>query len=143
MTVPDNMSSLSWLLDTFAEQVAGVAHVIVVSVDGLLLAASADLPADRAEQLSAITAGLVSLTYGVARHFEGGLVQQTIVDMDAGSLILMSISDGSSLVVLAGRHCDVGQIGYEMALLVDRVGKALVPLRRHEVDGAAHAARVT
>ena len=130
MAGPENMRHLSWLLDTFAEQVAGVAHVVVVSVDGILLAASEDLPVDRAEQLSAITAGLVSLTYGVARHFEGGLVQQTIVDMDAGSLIVMSISDGSSLVVLAGRHCDVGQIGYEMALLVDRVGEALTPAPR-------------
>jgi predicted regulator of Ras-like GTPase activity (Roadblock/LC7/MglB family) len=130
MTNATDMRGLSWLLNTFANEVAGVAHVVVVSVDGLLLATSDDLPVDRAEQLSAITAGLVSLSYGLARHFEGGMVQQTIVDMDAGSLILMSISDGSSLVVLAGRQCDVGHIGYEMALLVDRVGKALAPAAR-------------
>ena len=28
------------------------------------------------------------------------------------------------------RHCDVGHVGYEMALLVERVGKALNPLPR-------------
>jgi hypothetical protein len=39
----------------------------------------------------------------------------------------MSISDGSSFAVLASRSCDVGQVGYEMALLVDRVGDALTP----------------
>ena len=39
----------------------------------------------------------------------------------------MSISDGSSFAVLAARACDVGQVGYEMALLVDRVGDALTP----------------
>jgi hypothetical protein len=35
--------------------------------------------------------------------------------------------------VLAARSCDVGQVGYEMALLVERVGKALVPGRRETV----------
>jgi predicted regulator of Ras-like GTPase activity (Roadblock/LC7/MglB family) len=133
MPGPTDMRGLGWLLNTFATEVPGVAHAVVVSVDGMLLATSDDLPVDRAEQLSAITAGLVSLTFGVARHFDGGLVHQTIVDMDAGSLITMQISDGSSLVVLAARDGDVGQIGYEMALLVDRVGKALAPRRRDEV----------
>lgn len=133
MTSSGDMRSLNWLLNNFGDQTAGVAHAVVVSVDGLLLASSDDLPVERAEQLAAITAGLISLTYGVARHFDGGLVQQTIVDMDSGSLILMSIGDGSSLAVLAARHCDVGQIGYEMALLVERVGKALVPARRQTV----------
>lgn len=52
---------------------------------------------------------------------------QTVVEMDNGFLFLMSISDGSSFAVLAARSCDVGQVGYEMALLVDRVGDALTP----------------
>jgi predicted regulator of Ras-like GTPase activity (Roadblock/LC7/MglB family) len=126
MTGTGALESLSWLLDSFAQPLEGVAHVIAVSSDGLLLAATGDLPPDRAEQLASITAGLVSLTYGAARHFDGGLVQQTIVHMEAGYLILMAISDGSSLVVLASRSCDVGHVGYEMALLVERVGKSLV-----------------
>jgi predicted regulator of Ras-like GTPase activity (Roadblock/LC7/MglB family) len=50
--------------------------------------------------------------------------------MDNGFLFLMSISDGSSFAVLASRSCDVGQVGYEMALLVDRVGEALTPTPR-------------
>jgi predicted regulator of Ras-like GTPase activity (Roadblock/LC7/MglB family) len=50
--------------------------------------------------------------------------------MDNGFLFLMSISDGSSFAVLASRSCDVGQVGYEMALLVDRVGEALTPQAR-------------
>ena len=126
MTRSGALESMGWLLDSFAQQLNGIAHVIVVSSDGLLLAATGDLPPDRAEQLASVTAGLVSLTYGTARHFDGGNVQQTIVHMEAGYLILMSISDGSSLVVLAARHCDVGHVGYEMALLVERVGKSLV-----------------
>jgi uncharacterized protein len=128
-----HMHAMGWLLNSFADEVAGVAHVIVVSVDGILLAASDELPADRGDQLAAITAGLISLTYGMSRHFDGGRIQQTIVDMELGSLITMTIGDGSSLAVLAARDCDVGHIGYEMALLVERVGKALAPARRDAV----------
>ena len=118
---------LGWLLANFADRVPGVAHAVAVSADGLLLASSRDLPRDRADQLSAIASGLVSLTQGASRCFEGGAVLQTVVEMDNGFLFLMSISDGSSFAVLAARNCDVGQVGYEMALLVDRVGDALTP----------------
>jgi hypothetical protein len=125
MTMPGAQGNMSWLLTSFADQVAGVAHAVAVSADGLLLAASRDLPEDRADQLSAIVAGLVSLTHGAARCFEAGGVLQTVVEMNGGFLFLMSISDGSALATLASRTCDVGQVGYEMALLVDRVGNAL------------------
>lgn len=128
------MQDMSWLLTNFVDHVAGVAHVVAVSADGLLLANSRGLPEDRADQLAAIAAGVVSLTQGTARYFNGGSVLQTIVEMDGGYLFLMSISDGSCLAVLAGRGCDVGQVGYEMALLVERVGQALIPARRQSVQ---------
>jgi predicted regulator of Ras-like GTPase activity (Roadblock/LC7/MglB family) len=122
---PDT-SDLSWLLAQFADD-AGVAHAIAVSSDGLLLAASGDLPEDRAEQLAAIAAGTASLAEGGARLLNGGRVVQTVIEMSVGLLFLMTIGDGSCLAVLAPRGCDVGKIGYEMTLLVDRVGAVLVP----------------
>jgi predicted regulator of Ras-like GTPase activity (Roadblock/LC7/MglB family) len=131
------MQEMSWLLSNFADSVAGIAHVVAVSADGLLLASSRDLPADRADQLAAIAAGVVSLTDGASRMFQAGGVLQTVIEMDSGYLFLMSISDGSCMAVLAARSCDVGQVGYEMALLVERVGKALVPGRR---EAMAHHA---
>ena len=42
----------------------------------------------------------------------------------------MAISDGSSLAVLAAADCDMGLVAYEMALLVERVGRALTPQSR-------------
>jgi uncharacterized protein len=133
VTRPPTMQDMGWLLSNFADSVAGIAHVVAVSADGLLLASSRDLPADRADQLAAITSGVVSLTDGASRMFSAGEVQQTIIEMDSGYLFLMSISDGSSMAVLAARSCDVGQVGYEMALLVERVGAALVPTPRETV----------
>jgi predicted regulator of Ras-like GTPase activity (Roadblock/LC7/MglB family) len=91
------------------------------------MAFSQGFPADRVDQLAAVTSGLTSLTQGAARVFEGGAVTQTVVEMQRGLLIVMAISDGSSLAVLASADCDMGLVAYEMALLVERVGSALTP----------------
>src|SRR5919198_1147967 len=130
-------SQFGWLVTEFAERVPGVAHAIVVSADGLLLAASARLPVDRADQLAAVASGLISLTQGAARCFEAGGVRETIVEMEGGIMLLMAISDGSCLAVLAAPVCDIGQVAYEMTLLVDRVGQILTPELRAQLQGAA------
>ena len=121
---------LSWLLTNFVERVPGVAHAIVVSSDGLPLACSQGFPPDRVDQLAAVTSGLTSLTQGASRVFEGGSVTQTVVEMQRGLLIVMSISDGSTLAVLAAADCDMGLVAYEMTLLVERVGRSLTPKMR-------------
>jgi uncharacterized protein len=122
-----SVQDLNWLVTNFAEQVPSVAHAIVVSSDGLPMAHSHGFPPDRVDQLAAVTSGLTSLTQGASRVFEGGLVTQTVVDMQRGLMIVMAISGGSSLAVLAASDCDMGLVAYEMALLVERVGGALTP----------------
>src|SRR3954463_16753896 len=97
----NNSGSFAWLITDFVRRVPGAAHAVVVSADGLLLAASGGLPKDPADQLSAVASGLVSLTQGAARCFEAGMVTQTVVEMERGYLSLMSISDVSCLSVLA------------------------------------------
>ena len=47
-----------------------------------------------------------------------------------GYLLLMRVGDGSNLATLATRSCDIGQIGYEMAILVERVGTVVQSARR-------------
>jgi predicted regulator of Ras-like GTPase activity (Roadblock/LC7/MglB family) len=126
------VQDLNWLITNFSERVPSVAHAIVVSSDGLPIAYSKGFPPERAEQLAAVTSGLASLTQGAARLFEGGEVKQTVVDMEEGLLIVMAVSDGSSLAVLVGDDCDMGLVAYEMSLLVVQVGDALTP----EVRGA-------
>jgi uncharacterized protein len=131
-TEPEDTNDYGWLISDFAERVPGVAHGIAVSSDGLLLAASANLPEERAEQLAAVACGLVSLTEGAAQCFEAGNVNETIVEMDGGTMLLMSISDGSCLAALADPANDIGQIAYEMALLADRVGRVITPRTRDD-----------
>lgn len=128
MTEPG--SSLDWLVARFASEVAGVSHAILVSADGLLVASSEHIPDERADQLAAVASGLASLSAGAARLFDGGGVLQSVVEMDNGYLLLMRVGDGSNLATLAARGCDIGQIGYEMAILVEQVGAVVQSQRR-------------
>jgi uncharacterized protein len=125
---------VNWLVSGFVDEVPGVAHAVVVSADGLPMAFSHGFPKDRADQLAAIASGLVSLTQGSARVFEGGEVVQTIVEMQRGLLLVMSISDGSSLAVLAAPDCDMGLVAYQMTILVERAGQVLTPAVRAELS---------
>ena len=121
---------LDWMVNDFVRQVAGVRQALVVSVDGLRLAQSEGLDAGTADQLAAVTSGLVSLTRSAAQSFRAEPVRQTIVEMGGGYLFVTAVSDGSSLAVFADAHCDIGMVGYEMTLLVARVGQLLAPAAR-------------
>ena len=65
-----------------------------------------------------------------AQSFHAEPVRQTIVEMGGGYLFVTAVSDGSSLAVFADAQCDIGMVGYEMTLLVTRVGQLLAPAAR-------------
>jgi predicted regulator of Ras-like GTPase activity (Roadblock/LC7/MglB family) len=121
---------LDWLVSKFARDIPGVAHAVLVSVDGLLIAASEHLPPERADQLAAVTSGLASLSAGAAQLFDGGRVLQSVVEMNHGYVLIMQVGDGSQLATLASKSCDIGQVAYEMAVLVERVGNSVQSTRR-------------
>lgn len=119
-----------YLLDGLCDEITGVSHALAVSGDGLRIARSRDLPTEQADQLSAFTSGLASLTNGASLLTNGGGVEQTIVEMVCGYLIVMGINESAILTVLADKNCDLGQVSYEMALLINRVGHVLTPAVR-------------
>jgi hypothetical protein len=106
----------------------------VVSADGLPPTVSDKLDRTRADQLAAVTSGLVSLTQGAAWAFGGETVKQTVVEVEHGFLFVTALSDGSCLAVLAAASCDVGLVGYEMALLPASTGEVLTPALRAELQ---------
>lgn len=136
MAISQIARDFNWLINAFTERVAGVAHAVVVSSDGLLVAVSDHLPRDSADQLAAVTSGLVSVTTGAARIFDGDEVRQTVVEMGRGFFLVMSIRDGSILATLAAREADVGVVGYEMAKLAKQAGEVLTPALRAELQQA-------
>lgn len=128
---------LDWVLTNFAERIPGTKSAIVVTTDGLVLAISERIERDIADQLAAITSGLASLTAGAAKCFKAGPVNQLIVEMEGGYLFVTAISDSSALAVMCDPNCDIGLIGYEMSLLVARIGQVLTPALRAELQGPA------
>ena len=121
---------LDWLITDFTARVADVAHAVVVSADGVPLAVSEGIPQFFAEQLAAITAGLVSLMQGAARIFAAGQPTQALVEMEGGLLLVKAISDGSSVAVLASPDCDTDLVAYELTRMVEAVGEVLTPAVR-------------
>ncbi len=117
----------SWMLDSFVDETSRVTDAIAVSSDGLLMAMSRSLDRDGAEQLAAIVSGLVSLGQGASTCFGFGGLNQVIIAMNGGYAFVSSISDGSCLGVVANSDCDIGQIGYQSGLLVERAGSVLTP----------------
>jgi uncharacterized protein len=121
---------LNWLVTNFVERVPETAHAIIVSSDGLVLGVSGGLERIAADKLAAIVSGLASLADSGARAFDYGIVIQTAVEMREGVLVLVSVSNGATLAVLAEITCDLELIAYEMALLTERAGQMITPPTR-------------
>lgn len=123
--VSETITNLGWLLNDMVRRVPDIGHAVVLSTDGLLLAASGDLSRDQAEQLSAVASGFHSLAKGAGRHFGGGAVRQTMVEMEVGFLFVCAAGDNACLTVLTPEGADMGVVAFEMAMLVKRVGQYL------------------
>jgi predicted regulator of Ras-like GTPase activity (Roadblock/LC7/MglB family) len=122
---PRGSGHLNWLLDDLAERVPSVRMALVLSGDGLPMGVSKDVEREDAEHLSALASGFHGLAKGVGAHFDAGGVRQTVVELDEVFLFVTAAGHGSCLAVLAGSDADIGQIAYEMTLLVKRVGDHL------------------
>jgi predicted regulator of Ras-like GTPase activity (Roadblock/LC7/MglB family) len=111
---------LAWLLDDLAARVDAFQQAVILSRDGLLIAASSDLGREDAEHLSAIAAAMQSLATGAGDRFEVGGVRQTIIELEKGLLFVIAAGEGSCLAALCPANADAGHVAYEMAMLVKR-----------------------
>lgn len=129
---PPTASRLNWLLDDLAERLPSVRMALVLSGDGLPMGVSRDVSREDGEHLSAVAAGIHGLAKGVGTHFRAGTVRQTLVELDDAFLFVTAAGHGSCLAVFADSQADIGQIAYEMTLLVKRVGEHLAAVPRGE-----------
>jgi len=136
MTLSATATNVNFLVNNFVEKVPGVTEAVVVSSDGLPIAASTGLDRDGIDRFAAVSSGLIGLAYGAAGRFGGGAVTEVIVEMEHSFLFVTGISDGSLLATMAESNCDVGQVAYEMAVLVERTGEALTPELRAELQAS-------
>ncbi len=137
MTVLSSQATnVNWLVNNFVDRVPGVTDAVVVSSDGLPIAASSGLDRDSVDRFSAVSSGLIGLAYGASSRFGGGAVTEVIVEMQNAFLFVTGISDGSLLATFAESSCDVGLVGYEMAVLVEKTGSVLTPELRAELQAS-------
>jgi predicted regulator of Ras-like GTPase activity (Roadblock/LC7/MglB family) len=130
VTATSRSTDLGWLLDDLVARVHGADRVVVLSSDGLLMARSRSTAQADAEHLSAMASAYQSLSRGVGRHFAGGMVRQTVVELERAFLLVIAAGEGSVLALLATEDAELGQIAYEMHLLVRRVAASLVAAPR-------------
>lgn len=125
MTVRTGVTELDWLLDGLIDGTAGAQRAVVLSSDGLLLARSSTMSIPDAEHLSAVASAFQSLSRGTGRHFGGGDVRQTIVEMEHAFLLVTAAGAGACIALLASEDADLGMLAYETNLMVTRVGAYL------------------
>jgi uncharacterized protein len=126
-TISSQVKNVNWLMTRFVSDTVGVEQAIAVSSDGLLMAISSNLDRGSADKMAAIVTGMRSLSDGASRVLGKGGVNQVIIEMRQAYLFIASISGGSSLGVVTAKNADLGLVGYEVTLLVQRVGTQLTP----------------
>ena len=127
MSVGDEAGHFNWLLNGFVRDTSGVSDAVAVSSDGLLMARSESLDDAGADQVAAIISGLVSLGEGASRCFGFDELLQIIVAMRDGHMFVSAMGSAGCLGVVATPRADIGNVGYQMALLVERCGEMLTP----------------
>lgn len=116
---------LNWLLDDLVRRLVGAEQAVVLSADGLPLGRSAGLGREDAEHLAAMASAFQSLSRGVGMQFGKGAVQQTVVELEYGYLVVTAAGDGACLALLASVNADLGMVAYEMNVIVQQVGSNL------------------
>ncbi|WP_446221819.1 roadblock/LC7 domain-containing protein [Nocardia sp. IBHARD005] len=120
--------TFNWLLGNFVRNTDGVRDTVAVSSDGLLIAMSDGLDRTGADRLAAMVSGLSSLARSASRSYDFDGLELIMIEMKRGFLLVSALGDGSCLGVIADGGCDVGLVGYEMAVLAERAGSLLDPL---------------
>lgn len=131
------MHELDWLLRNLTASVGGVQNAVILSPDGLPLGRSPGLSQSDADHLAALAAGAQSLAHGTGRKFGTGEVVQTTIEMDAAILFITPAGRGTCVALLADAEADHGQIAYELAVLVKRVGQHMIADPRFPVRDTA------
>lgn len=127
MALSVEASNVNWLMVNFVDHTPGVTQAVAVSSDGLLIALSSGLDRAAADKLAAVITGMRALAQGASTEIGRGPVVQVLVEMKDGYLFVTAISGGATLGVVSRKDCDLGLVGYEIAMLVDRVGSSLTP----------------
>jgi predicted regulator of Ras-like GTPase activity (Roadblock/LC7/MglB family) len=120
-------NQFNWMLANFVRDTDGVRDAVAVSSDGLLIATSDGLDRTGADQLAAIVSSMSSLGRSASKRYDFDGLKLIMIEMRRGFLLVNAINGGACLGALAESGCDLGLIGYEIAVLAERFGDLLTP----------------
>jgi predicted regulator of Ras-like GTPase activity (Roadblock/LC7/MglB family) len=120
-------SSLNSLLQGMLARTPGTVHAVLATVDGVSVAVSAGLPAERAEQLATIGAGLLSIADGAGVMMNTGAPRHVMVEMYGGLMLAAPVAPRVVLSLLAAQDADRERLGFELAQFAGQ----LAPLVEH------------
>ncbi|ATL67850.1 roadblock/LC7 domain-containing protein [Nocardia terpenica] len=125
MTTPG--AELGWLLEKLVGDTPGGRHAVLLSTDGLKMCHTGSLTVDQADQLSAIAAGVQSLSHAASEHFGQGRpgVRQSMTEFYGGLLFIVEAGYGAHLAVIGAEDADAGLVGHNMHALVEQLGEHL------------------
>ena len=122
-------SSLNSLLAAMLARTPGAVHAVLATVDGVLVAVSAGLPSERAEQLATIGAGLLSIADGAGLTMATGAPRHVIVEMHGGLLLSAPVAPRVGLTVLATANAERELLGFEVAQFAGHVAPLVAHIR--------------
>lgn len=117
--------TIQWLLDQMVDAVPEMLYAVLLSGDGLAIAHSRGATQEDAEQLAAMATGLHSLAVGVQRRFDGGQVQQTVVQSERRYVFVAEAGNLARVAVLATSKVDAGMMAFQAHTVVQKVGDHL------------------
>ncbi|MFD8262835.1 roadblock/LC7 domain-containing protein [Streptomyces griseoluteus] len=117
---------LSWILNDLVTA-PHARHAVLLSADGLQVAASEGVNRDLADKVSALASGVQALSRNGAEFVGSGDTpwQQTMVSYKGGFLFVIAAAQGSFLAASAGSEVDISAYGYRMTKAVERLGAEL------------------
>jgi uncharacterized protein len=122
-------SNLNSLLAGMLARTPGAVHAVLATVDGVNVAISAGLPADRAEQLSTIGAGLLSIADGAGIMMSGGAPRHVLVEMYRGLLLCAPVAPRVVLSLLASHTVDRERLGFEVGQFAGNISPLLAHIQ--------------
>jgi predicted regulator of Ras-like GTPase activity (Roadblock/LC7/MglB family) len=121
MTQPYTSDAVGRMLDALVVGEAAVKGALVLSRDGILVAASSGIEQEDAEHLSALVVGVQRLARGACHRFNGGELLQSAIEMDEVLLFMVPAGEDMCLAVLS--PADAGSAAYAMTELAERLGE--------------------
>lgn len=126
-TLSAEARNVNFMLQQYLSDVPGVQQVLGVSSDGLLMAMASPMDRGEADKLAATLSAITNLAASAGAQLGKGALHQIITEFADGYFVATPIKGRSCLGVVTAAGCDLGQVGYEAGMLVERIGAVLTP----------------